>query len=158
MNWSLMYKIFDNNSVAALVGVLGASIPAIWTFWQQRNLTKADNASENIQLLLEKCEYVNLILDRISHTYLSIYKTKELKYRELFLESSKEEFSKISLIINDEIPQIRAKIKNYFNLYFSKNKTVIKNLNSFFEELKNWHANIIDIAFVGYEFECWMFS
>jgi len=153
MSWCLLDKFFDNTSVAGIITVSTGGIIGVWTFWKQRRQTKIENLSENIELLVYKCEQVNFILDRISSTYLSLIKSKEQKYKEIFIESSKKELSDISLIINDEIPKIRAKIKNYTGFYFSKNEKVVKNMINFFDELKKWHTNVSDMAFVSYEFE-----
>ena len=149
MNYCLIYNFFDNASVAGLVTVSSGAVLGVWTFWKQRRQTKIENLSEYVELLIIKCEEVNLSLDRISNTFITM--SGKLK-SEVFLDNVRKEFSDISEVVNGEISNVRAKIKNYTGFYFSNKEIVVDNMISFFEELKKWHTNVINIVHGGYEF------
>ena len=153
MTWHSLYIFFNNSSVAGLITILSGGIIGVWTFWKQRKQTKIENLSENIETLVDKCQQVNFILDRISCTYINLKDKFNAEKKGIFIESTKSEFSNISLIINEEIPRMRAKIKNYTGFYFSPDEKIINNMIKFFEELKIWHGSVADIVFVGYKFD-----
>lgn len=154
MSCHLLYTFFNNSSVAGLVTISAGAFVGVYTFWRQRRQTKIENLSEQIELLVSKCEEVNLSLDRISNTYILALANKVSRpATDTLLEGFKNEISIISEVVNNDISKIRAKIKNYTGFYFSDNKVVIDKMTSFFEELKSWHTNVIDIAHSGYDFK-----
>jgi hypothetical protein len=144
------YRWLDNSSIAGILTVLIGGIISVGTFWQQRRQTKIESLLGDIELLIEKCEQVNLILDRISCTYLKI---KDPEQKSLFFDGLKDELPVLAKIVNDEIPKIRARVKNYIGFYFSQKNYVVDAMTSFFVELKSWHDNVGDIAFLGYDFD-----
>jgi len=153
MTWHEVNIIFGNSSIAGLITVVTGSVIGVYTFWKQRRQTKIENLSENIELVLDKCEQVNITLDKISSTYVLVQKKQlEKQHIENFMKWTKEAITEVGHIVNDELPVLRAKIKNYCGLYFTSNDLTISTMIAFFEALKEWHQKVIDIAIDGYDF------
>lgn len=97
---------------------------------------------EALVKLNEKVNYVVLIFNRIANTKKQTQDTEEdIKN---FLEAVKKyEIPRLSKTLNEDIPFLDMKIKNYLNLYFKDSE--FKYLHeSYKNSLKEWHEKIIN--------------
>lgn len=141
-----LYKILDNASIAAILGI------AFATFFARREYIKqkdSDRDSEvkidlitDILFLQEKVHYALLVIDRISNSFsITTMETKEFLEKGLNIETPK-----LSNAINEEIPASLLKISSKINIYYD-NRVVETRFNDFMEELKKWHEPVVKIKF-----------
>lgn len=154
-----IYKFFDNATVAAAAAViLTIAVGGVIASWQYRKQKKIDRENvikkeiiDSFELINGKIRYAIFILDRIVNTTRMLGKPSEI-LNEVFKKSINDEFSKLSITINEDIPLLEIKIDDSLFLCFPENEDIQQKYKKFKEDLKKWHSFIIAIPSKGFDF------
>jgi len=142
-----LFKVFDNSTIAAIIGVIFGVGIGVWQYKNQKKIDLIEQQKQKVidllMLLKNSIEEVDFILRRILHTYKSIKGDSEnLKRFLMILE--KHEIPRLSNLINEKIPLIDKKIVIYLNAFFQDKNNLKKLHKDYKDKLKPWHDFIVN--------------
>jgi hypothetical protein len=147
MEHTYIFQFFNNASVAAIFSVVGGLLFARYIYREQKRMDKImsaeDELCKKIALLYEHCDFINLRINTIVHTWKNIV-SKDTREKQIdFMKGSlKNELDAIAKVLMYQIPEDRSSIKITSELYFSDNDDVKSNIENILNNLKTWHDNI----------------
>ncbi len=152
---SWIYQFFNNAAVAAiLVAVVTFGLAyryALRPYKEQKRIDKLESLkieiNQDLISIRLKIEYAIRILNRIPTSYQNFKQRKEAETPEKgsgFHNILKEyELPRLSKTINEDIPELEAKINALLEYYFSENHKLVELANIFKKELTEWQIFLL---------------
>jgi transcriptional regulator with PAS, ATPase and Fis domain len=132
---------------ASAITVLFGGYLAIYQYKHQKKIEREEEIKKQligyVTKIQSKIHTAILIIDRIANTYQ--WSQKDQSDVKLTAESIEHEASKISQIINEDVPYLRLHLLNEAEVFYGKTSPVKEKLENFKTRLKECHDPIANV-------------